>query len=175
MKEKVLYKVKDIDTGLDALSKELTNYILSLPEEEQNKIIFIGLLVGSIHFVSDLTRKIYLDHKLSFIKATSYLNNKQTELSFDLNGIDISGHHIILLDDICDTGITLNKIVEKIKTLKPLSIKTCVLLNKKLEIKHHKPDFKVFDVEDLFVYGYGMDYSDYKRNLPDIRVKIQEK
>lgn len=168
MKEKILFSKDEIDKNISILANKIDSYIDTIPKKEQDKVLFIGLLVGSIHFVSDLTRKLNHDFKLSFIKASSYLNNVQGELSFDLNGVDISKKHIILLDDICDTGITLNKIVEKILTLNPLSVKTCVLLNKTLDKKYHTPDFKVFDIDNIFVYGYGMDYNDYKRGLKDI-------
>lgn len=172
MKEEILFTEKQISDNLTTLAKKLDNYISNLPKDEQDKVIFIGLLTGCIHFVSDLTRKINSDHKLAFIKASSYLNNKRGDLTIDLNNLDVKGHHVIVLDDICDTGITLNSIVKELSNDNPLSIKTCVLVNKLLPEKKHKPDFKVFDVEDVFIYGYGLDYDGYKRNLRDIRIKL---
>ncbi len=172
MNEKVLFSDKEISNNLDKLAIELDIYISNLPKEERNKVIFIGLLSGCIHFVSDLTRKIKSDHKLAFIKASSYLNNKRGDLTIDMNIKSIDGHHVIILDDICDTGITLNSVVNKLSEGSPLSIKTCVLVNKILPNKQHKPDYKVFDVDDVFIYGYGLDYNEYKRNLKDIRIKI---
>lgn len=172
MNEKILFTDKEIDTNLNILANDIDKYIQSLPQYERENIIFIGLLSGCIHFVSDLTRKLKSDHKLAFIKAKSYLNNARGDLTLDLNITSVNNNHVIILDDICDTGITLNAVVERLKLDNPLSIKTCVLVNKLIENKHHKPDFKVFDVEDVFIYGYGLDYDEYKRNLKDIRIKL---
>jgi len=172
MNEKILFTDKEISDSLDVLAKELDMYISELPKDEQDKVIFIGLLCGCIHFVSDLTRKIKSDHKLDFIKASSYLNNKRGDLTVDMNIRSIKDNHVIILDDICDTGITLNSVVTKLSNDNPLSIKTCVLVNKNIPNKKHIPDFKVFDVDDVFIYGYGLDYNEYKRNLKDIRIKI---
>jgi len=171
MNEKILFTDKEISDNLDVLATKIDIYISNLPEKEQNKVMFIGLLTGCIHFVSDLTRKIKSDHKLGFIKASSYINNKRGDLTIDMNIGSIKDHHIIILDDICDSGITLNTIVNKLSAGSPLSIKTCVLVNKIIPNKQHVPDFKVFDIEDVFIYGYGLDYDDYKRNLKDIRIK----
>lgn len=172
MNEKVLFTEKEISDNLDELAKKLDVYISNLPKDEQDKVVFIGLLSGCIHFVSDLTRKINSDHKLAFIKASSYLNNKRGDLTIDMNISSVKGQHVIVLDDICDTGNTLNAVVNKLAEDSPLSIKTCVLVNKLLPIKNHIPDFKVFDVEDVFIYGYGLDYNEFKRNLKDIKIKI---
>lgn len=170
--EKILITDKEINDKLEILATEIDNYISTIPINERENIIFIGLLSGCIHFVSDLTRKIKSDHKLAFVKASSYLNNTRGDLTIDMNITSVSNNHVIVLDDICDTGITLNSVVEKLFMANPLSVKTCVLVNKLIPNKQHTPDFKVFDIEDLFIYGYGLDYNEYKRNLKDIRVKI---
>ncbi|MDF2865877.1 MAG: hpt [Clostridia bacterium] len=172
MNEKILFTEKEINDNLDILAKRIDMYISILPKDEQNKVIVIGLLTGCIHFVSDLTRKLESDHKLAFIKASSYLNNKRGDLTIDMNITSVKNHHVIVLDDICDSGITLNSVVNKLSEDTPLSIKTCVLVNKLIPNKQHLPDFKAFDVEDVFIYGYGLDYDEYKRNLKNIRIKI---
>ncbi len=172
MNEKILFTDKEINDKLNALAAEIDNYISNIPLEERQNIIFIGLLSGCIHFVSDLTRKIKSDHKLAFIKASSYLNNTRGDLTIDMNINSVRDNHVVILDDICDTGITLNAVVEKLSNDNPLSIKTCVLINKLIPNKKHTPDFKAFDIEDVFIYGYGLDYNEYKRNLKDIRIKI---
>lgn len=172
MNEKVLFTAKEIDDNLEVMAKQIDNYISTIPINERENIIFIGLLSGCIHFVSDLTRKIQSDHKLAFIKASSYLNNSRGDLTLDMNINSVKNNHVIILDDICDTGITLNAVVNKLSEDGPLSIKTCVLINKLIDNKSHTPDFKVFDIENVFIYGYGLDYNEYKRNLKDIRIKI---
>lgn len=172
MNEKVLFTAKEIDDNLEVMAKQIDNYISTIPINERENIIFIGLLSGCIHFVSDLTRKIQSDHKLAFIKASSYLNNSRGDLTLDMNINSVKNNHVIILDDICDTGITLDAVVNKLSEDGPLSIKTCVLINKLIDNKNHTPDFKVFDIENVFIYGYGLDYNEYKRNLKDIRVKI---
>lgn len=172
MNERVLISEREIDERLDKLAKEIDEYLSSLPENEQDKVIFIGLLSGCIHFVSDLTRKVKHDHKLAFIKASSYINNKRGDLTIDENIPTVKNHHVIVLDDICDSGNTLNKVVEKLLEDAPLSLKTCVLVNKILDEKNHRPDYTVFNINDVFIYGYGLDYDEYKRNLRDIRIKL---
>lgn len=172
MKERILFTAKDINEGLDKLANKIGSYISSLKEEEQDKIVFIGLLSGCIHFTSDLTRKLNFDHKLAFIKASSYINNKRGDITIDENIPTVEGHHVIILDDICDSGNTLNAVTEKLLKDKPLSVKTCVLVNKIIPKKYHSPDFMVFNINDVFIYGYGLDYNEYKRNLNDIRIRL---
>jgi len=172
MNERVLFTEKEISENLDKLANQIETYISTLPENEQDKIIFIGLLTGCIHFVSDLTKKVESDHKLAFMKASSYINNKRGSLTIDENIPTVKDHHVIVLDDICDSGNTLNAVVNKLLEHKPLSVKTCVLVNKILPEKSHTPDYTVFNINDVFIYGYGLDYDEYKRNLRDIRIKI---
>lgn len=170
MEEKVLFSANQINEKVKEVAKEIDNYISTL--DDKDNIIFIGLLTGCIHFVSDLTRNINSDHKLAFVKAKSYINNSRGDLTIDQNIQSVKNSHVIILDDICDSGITLNSIIAKLKLDNPLSIKTCVLLNKLVKNKEHTPDFKAFDIEDYFVYGYGLDYDEFKRNLKDIRILV---
>ena len=174
MVENVLFTKEQIDSKINSMAMKLDNYIQNLPKEEQEDILLLGLLNGCIHFVSDLTRKMKYDHKLCFLKATSYIDNKQGKLTISGEIPNFSNMHVIILDDICDTGKTLKTLVEKVNEEKPRSVKTCVLLDKKIDNKEFYVDYKAFEVEDLFVYGYGMDFNGYKRNLNDIRV-LEEK
>lgn len=174
MVEKVLFSKEQIDSKINSIAIKLDNYIKNLPKEEQKDVVLLGLLNGCIHFVSDLTRKMKGDHKLYFLKATSYINNKQGKLTISGEIPSFNNMHVIILDDICDTGKTLKTLVEKVNEEKPRSVKTCVLLDKKIDNKEFNVDYKAFEVEDLFVYGYGLDYNGYKRNLSDIRV-LEEK
>ncbi len=168
--EKILYSKEEIDIALVKMASKIDSYIQSLPESERKNVIIVGLLNGCIHFVSDLTRKIKSDHKLYFFRASSYINNIQGKLSVYGDLPDFSNNHVILLDDICDTGKTLKRLVDMIRQKNPLSIKTGVLLDKKIPNKEFEVDYKAFDIDNLFVYGYGLDLDEYKRNLEDIRV-----
>lgn len=170
--EKVLFNEIQISKALEKMAKKIDEYIMSLPELTRNGVIIVGLLNGCIHFVSDLTRKIKSDHKLAFVRASSYINNKQGNLSISGDIPDFSNSHVIILDDICDTGKTLKRVVEIVNEDNPLSVKTGVLLNKKIPNKEFEVDYKAFDIDDVFVYGYGLDYDEYKRNLPDIRILV---
>jgi hypoxanthine phosphoribosyltransferase len=121
-----------------------------------------------------LLRRIPLPLKLDCLSVASYHGGTKTtgELIFRQVSLpDIAGRHVLLLDDILDSGVTLASIREKIKTAGPLSIGICVLLDKKkTRLRAVEPDYIGFEIEDEFVVGYGLDYMERYRNLPCIGV-----
>ena len=96
--------------------------------------VITGILNGSVHFVSDLTRKLTTDHTLEFIKVKSYTDNKQGKLKIETKLPDVGGCHVIIMDDICDTGVTLKAVTEELMKMNPVSINTCVLLDKAIDV-----------------------------------------
>ncbi|NWF76921.1 MAG: hypoxanthine phosphoribosyltransferase [Nitrospirae bacterium] len=136
-------------------------------------IIVIGILKGALMFFSDIIRRITIPITIDFIIASSYIKTQtsgEVKVFYDVRE-EITNKDIILVDDIIDTGITLNKIRERVFSRRPKSIKICVLLNKKDRRLVDVPlDYVGFDIPDEFVVGYGLDYENKFRNLPYISV-----
>ncbi|MEI0579491.1 hypoxanthine phosphoribosyltransferase [Brachyspira pilosicoli] len=133
----------------------------------------IGLLKGSFVFIADLAREIETNIEIDFMIVSSYGNEKIGSEIKILKDVDIplTGKDVIIVEDIIDTGYTLEKICEILQTRNVASLKICTLLNKpsrrKVDIKI---DYNGFDIEDEFVVGYGIDYAQKYRNLPYIGV-----
>lgn len=140
---------------------------------DKTDITIIGLLKGSAIFFADLIRNIKLDVKIDFMTVSSYgqemVSSNNIKIINDLR-IDIKGSHVIIVDDIIDTGNTLDKLMEYLKEKKPATIKTCTLLNKpKARKKDIQPNYQGFEIEqDVFAVGYGIDYAEKYRNKPCI-------
>ncbi|HBC88893.1 MAG TPA: hypoxanthine phosphoribosyltransferase [Lentisphaeria bacterium] len=130
-------------------------------------LIFISR--GAFVFTADLARKIRLPVRIDCVSANSYRGLKSSgKVEIDANlKIDIKRKHVLLVDDILDSGITLNKVIRRLEKLGPADIRTCVLLDKTSKRKVPlKADYVGFEIPDVFVYGYGLDYDEYCRNLP---------
>ncbi|MCP4021153.1 MAG: hypoxanthine phosphoribosyltransferase [Desulfobacteraceae bacterium] len=134
-------------------------------------LVLIGILKGSIIFLSDLTRQITIDHEIDLIGASSY---KGTSSIGKINlykkpVLNLSGRDVLLVEDIVDTGRTLSKLVEFVTSLHPKSLKICTLIDKherrEVEID---VDYSCFLLEKGFIVGYGLDYNEKYRNLPAI-------
>lgn len=138
--------------------------------------LIIGLLKGTIFFMVDLLKNIDIKCTLEFMKASSYSGTSSTGNVMIKGDIpEVEGRHIILIDDILDTGRTIKSVKELLESRNALSVKVCVLLD--------KPDGRVVDieadyvggiVENEFVVGYGLDYNEHYRNLPYIGVLKEE-
>ncbi|MBI4581040.1 MAG: hypoxanthine phosphoribosyltransferase [Planctomycetes bacterium] len=135
-------------------------------------LTLVTILSGSLIFLSDLIRCLPLRMKIGLITVSSYKGTKPTPAAIlqQLN-TDVTGRHVLLVDDILDTGGTLRLVREQLVSAGPKSIRTCVLLRKPSKAPPDVPaDFVGFDIEDVFVVGYGLDFNDHYRNLPDIAV-----
>lgn len=139
----------------------------------KRRLTVIAVSNGAILFVADLVRSIDLPMQLDSITARSYSgieSSGDVEILSDLK-LDIAGRSVLLVDDILDTGRTLTRIVDFLKTLKPSGIETCVLLDKpSRRVVDIEADYVGFEVPDVFVVGYGLDYNEYYRNLPYVAV-----
>ena len=129
--------------------------------------------------MADLLRRIPLPLKLDCLSVASYYGEAATtgEVVFKQIALpDVAGRHILILDDILDSGVTLAAIRDKLKTEKPLSVKICVLLRKlKPRLRPVEADYVGFNIGDEFVVGYGLDYMERYRNLPCIGVLRKDK
>ncbi|MCB9335972.1 MAG: hypoxanthine phosphoribosyltransferase [Flavobacteriales bacterium] len=135
--------------------------------------IFLGVLNGSFMFIGDLMKSIDLNCMISFIKMASYEGTESTGKVNELIGLneDIEGHDVILIEDIVDTGNTLEKLYQMLQEKKPKSIKIATLLYKPEAYKKpYKIDFVGKEIPNAFVLGYGLDYDGYGRNLSSIYV-----
>jgi hypoxanthine phosphoribosyltransferase len=135
--------------------------------------IFIGVLNGSFLFVADLVKQITVPCEVTFTKLASYYGGTSSSLKIreDIElSVNISGRHIIIVEDIVDTGNTLSYLIEKLKQSSPASIRVCSLLLKpgKLEISIEELRYVGFEIENEFVVGYGLDYQELGRNLRGI-------
>ncbi|MFH2057614.1 MAG: hypoxanthine phosphoribosyltransferase [Pseudomonadota bacterium] len=134
-------------------------------------LVLVGVLKGSFIFLSDLTRQISIDHEIDFIGASSYDGTISTgQIVFTKQpDIDLEGRDVLLVEDIVDTGKTLQKIIEFITLLNAGSVKICSLID-----KHERRDVEInidyscFSLEKGFIVGYGLDYNEKYRNLPAI-------
>ena len=163
--EKVLISEAQIKERIKALGEEITNFYKDKDEE----LIVVCLLKGSVIFFADLCREIKLPIKMDFMTVSSYGNQKETsrELKIvkDLEE-KIMGKNVLIVEDIIDSGLTLNKILEILKAREPKNLKLATFLNKPSRREVNvKIDYNGYDIPDEFVVGYGLDYAQNYRNL----------
>lgn len=145
---------------------------------EDKEVIVIGILKGSVIFVADLVREVTVPVSFDFMAVSSYGNRTTTtgtvRILKDLD-YDIEGKHVLIVEDIIDSGVTLSYLIEHLAGRKPASLKLCTLLNKperrKVEVK---VDYIGFTVPDAFLVGFGLDYAEKYRNLPFIGILKEE-
>ncbi len=170
--ETVLFDEATIMRRLDELAARLST------DYRDRELTVIAVLNGSLIFMADLLRRIPLPLKVDCLSVASYHGGTRTagEVVFKQVMLpDVAGRHILILDDILDSGVTLAAIGEKLRTERPLSVKICVLLRKaKQRLRQVETDYVGFDIEDEFVVGYGLDYMERYRNLPCIGVLRKE-
>jgi hypoxanthine phosphoribosyltransferase len=166
--ERILFDEATIHRRLDELAAKISE------DYRDRELTVIAILNGSVILMADLLRRIPLPLKLDCLSVASYHGGTKTtgELIFRQVLLpDIAGRHILLLDDILDSGVTLATIREKIESLGPESVRICVLLDKKKpRLRVVEPDYVGFEIADEFVVGYGLDYMERYRNLPCIGV-----
>ncbi len=176
--ERILFHEKKILSRIDEMAAQISK------DYSGRELTVIAVLSGSLMFMADLLRRIPLPLKLDFLSVASYHGKAQTsgEVIFKFATANPSGggqvalpdvkdRHILILDDILDSGHTLAAICEKLETAKPRSIRVCVLLSKKKpRARKVDADYLGFEIEDEFVVGYGLDYMERYRNLPYIGV-----
>jgi hypoxanthine phosphoribosyltransferase len=166
--ESVLVSEAEIKKRLKKLGAE----IMELYGEQE--ITAIAVINGAILFTADLLRHIDNPIRLDCIRISSYRNETRSTEKPQVLGnlsLDLANRHVLLIDDILDTGKTLSLIVSMIQKLHPASVRTCVLLDKRgrREVEF-EADFVGFQIPDKFVVGYGLDFAERYRNLPCIGV-----
>lgn len=169
---KVLISAEQIQHRVGDLAREIA---AAYPNHEP--VTIVGVLTGCLVFLADLIRHLDLPLRITLIQASSYRGETTSpgELVIRPEMLpDLKGRHVLLLDDILDTGRTISKLATYLKSLAPLSIRTAVLLRKvgRQEVPF-EPEFCGFTIPDEFVIGYGLDYNDEFRHLPYIGVLPQ--
>jgi hypoxanthine phosphoribosyltransferase len=137
------------------------------------ELVVVSLLNGTVLFLADLIRHLNLPLRLDFIGVSSYgVGTESGNLVFTKElRLDVRGRNVLLLDDILDTGNTLSRVKSKLQALKPRRLRTCVLLDKPARrTQPVKADYVGFEVPNLFVVGYGLDFAERYRNLPFVGV-----
>jgi len=160
--------------------EQLQKRVVELGEEisrdyADKKILAICILRGGVMFLTDLIRHINIPVAIDFMGVSSYgvgsrASDGQVRITLDLT-TSIADKHVLIVEDIIDSGNTLNSVIEMLRTRNPASLEVCTLLNK---FSRREVDVPIkycgFDIEDKFVFGYGLDMDEYYRNLPFIGV-----
>jgi hypoxanthine phosphoribosyltransferase len=169
---KKLFSREEIDRAVKRLATEIEN------DYDNEQIIFICLLKGSFMFTADLIRKIRNPLRVDFLRASSYgcgTNSKgEVTIGKDIEE-GIESENVIIVEDIIDSGLTLTRVRNMLQEKNPKSLRICALLDKRARRKVDiEGDYVGFTLEDGFVVGYGIDYAEEYRNLPDIFVIVGE-
>ena len=171
----VLISEEDVKSRIVALGEEITAFYQA---KQINKLIVVGLLRGAFMFMADLVRELKLPIEIEFMTTSSYgsemTTNHDVRISKDLEG-DIRGEHVLIVEDIIDTGYTLEKVREILNLREPASLAICTLLDKPSRREVQVPvEWVGFEIPDEFVVGYGIDYAQRHRHLGYIGKVILE-
>ncbi|MCL1905396.1 MAG: hypoxanthine phosphoribosyltransferase [Clostridiales bacterium] len=168
---KIILQEEEIILRVEALARQITDHYRARPPGE---LVVVGILRGAVVFMSDLIRRLPLALTIDFMAISSYggstVSSGAVRILKDISE-SIEGKHVLVVEDIVDTGLTLNSLLDVLQARKPLSLSVCALLNKPSRRKAEVAvDFCGFDVPDEFVVGYGLDYAGQYRHLPYIGV-----
>ncbi|MBQ2926504.1 MAG: hypoxanthine phosphoribosyltransferase [Ruminiclostridium sp.] len=164
--KRVLFTQEEIQEAIRTAGKDISD------SYDGNPILLVSILKGAYVFLADLSRAVTVPCEIGFMCAKSYysgtVSTGAVKITMDLDQ-DVSKYHVIIVEDIIDTGRTLNDVVNLLKARNPLSLKVVTLLDKPSRRKvDFKADVSLFTIPDHFVIGYGLDCGEYYRNLPYI-------
>ena len=164
--KRIIITEEEIAEAIKKAGKEISDSYDGRP------ILLVSILKGAFVFMADLCRAITVPCEIGFMCAKSYysgtVSSGAVKITMDLEQ-DISKYHVIIVEDIIDTGRTLNDVVKLLRAREPLSLKVVTLLDKpSRRLVDFKADVSLFTIPDYFVIGYGLDYAEYYRNLPYI-------
>lgn len=168
---------KDVETfiSIEAVQKRIQELGAEITKAYQGQpLTLVGIMKGSIFFLTDLARAIDLPITIELLGVSSYQGGTETtgevRITSDLTK-PMAGKHLLVVEDIIDTGLTMKFLLENLQARHPASVKICSLLEKPSRARTKVPiDFKGFVIEDKFVVGYGLDFDEKYRNLPYIGV-----
>ncbi len=172
--ERILVTREEIAARVEELARDISADLERLNHAEGGEVVIVAVLTGSIIFIADLIRRLPQKLRISVITVSSYPGRTTQPQGATLRGSlpdELSGKHVLIVDDILDSGRTLALLRSEIEQRRPRSVRTCVLLRKEKVREPECPcEYVGFDIPDAFVVGYGLDHDDYYRNLPDIGV-----
>lgn len=162
----IIITKEEIDEAIKKAGKKIDKLYDGRP------ILLVSILKGAFVFMADLCRAVSVPCEIGFMCAKSYYNGTQSSgivnITMDLDK-DVSNYHLVIVEDIIDTGRTLNDVVKLLKARNPLSLTVVTLLDKPdRRVVEFKADISLFTIPDLFVIGYGLDCGEFYRNLPYI-------
>ena len=164
--KRVIITEEEIKKAIKKAGKEIDKIYDGRP------ILLVSILKGAFVFMADLCRAISVPCEIGFMCAKSYYSGTVStgvvKITMDLDK-DISNYHVVIVEDIIDTGRTLNDIVKLLKSRNPISLRVVTLLDKpSRRVVDFKADYSLFTIPDFFVIGYGLDCDEFYRNLPYI-------
>jgi len=156
----------------EEIHQKIVEYADKINQEYKGKELTIVMIMkGAFVFVADFMRELKEPAAIEYIRCSSYSSDTvRGELSvYGLDLLDLRGKDVLLMDDIIDTGHTMNTVVQMIESMEPASLRTCVLLSKTARREvDYQPDDYLFHIENHFVSGYGLDGGELGRGLPDV-------
>ena len=162
--DQILISEEQIQSGIDRVANTIT------ADYEGREFSVVSILKGSCIFASDLIRRIPIPLELAFVAAESYRDGTESgelKLNFFPSGNEIEGRNLLLVDDILDTGKTMWNLKKELMDRGAAEVRSCVFLDKPARrAVEYEADYRCFEVDDLFVVGYGLDYAGRYRNLP---------
>ena len=164
---RVLITAEDIDKAVSRVAEQLNE------RYNGRSPIFLGVLSGSFHFLSDLVRKVDFESQVTFVKLSSYNGTESTgnvtqQLGID---VDVEGRDIIIVEDIVETGHSMSYLLDYLRAKRPASVAICTLFFKPDKfLYNYKIDYTALSIGNEFIVGYGLDYNQLGRNLKDIYV-----
>ena len=168
----VLVTRDEISRFVNKLANEISN------DYQGNEIVIIGILKGSFIFLADLVRQITIPVRIDFMSVSSYYGSTKSsgivKIIKDLD-VNIAGRHVLIVEDIVDSGTTLQHLKDLLLTREPASLRICTALDKPAGRKTHVDvDYIGMEIPDEFIVGYGLDFDEQYRNLPDICILADE-
>ena len=170
-----MYELGDIIVSREQIRDKVCEIAEKINADYAGKgILLVGVLKGAMIFLADICRELNIPVVIDFIIVSSYGMETQTSgivlLRKDID-VDIKCKHVVIVEDIIDTGVTLNYLKGLFESRDPASFKVCTAFDKpSRRVVDLEPDYCGFKIPDMFVVGYGLDYADMYRNLPDLRV-----
>ena len=161
----ILFTDEQIDAKVTELARQISD-----DYRDKGELVLIGVLKGAFIFLADLSRKLDIDRVVEFIGVSSYegATSGAVRMIMDVRA-DIAGKHVLIVEDIIDTGSTLKYLLHTLSSREPASIRTCAFLHKTEATVMDVPvDYVGFPVGDEWVVGYGLDYDEFGRTLPYI-------
>jgi len=162
----VVYDAQTLRARVEGLALEIEAHY-----SPGDRLLVVGLLKGSYIFVADLTRALAMSVQVDFLSASSYgdaqVSSGTVRIESDTR-LPVAGRHVLLVEDIVDSGITLDRIVDLLLERGARTVETCALLHKRIAALRHEPRFVGFDAPNTFLVGYGLDHAEDFRHLPYI-------